>query len=215
MFIKYPKGHGPSGIDDRFVRDVDILPTIASVIGLPLVPVAGTPLGQPGYSGHREVQVGTTFDGTVRMGVGEWQAQRNASLERRLRLFGSGSRSLYAWGSHAQLVGRAVAGFQVLRPGRVRATIDEPARLQSFDPLSRVCPCQLAGTISGARPDNVSIAVAVNGRIAATAQGFPAVGAKKLEWSAMIPPQSLRPGGNTVELYRAEGSRLAPLGRAA
>jgi hypothetical protein len=211
MFIKYPKGHGPSGVDDRFVRDVDILPTIASVIGLPLAPVAGTPLGQPGYSGHREVQVGTTYDGIVRMGVGQWQAQRTASLERRLRVFGSGSHSLYAWGPRAGLVGRAVTDFQVRPPAGVRATIDEPSRFRVVDPSSPVCPCQLAGRISGARPGTVALAVALNGRIVATARGFPAVGAKKLEWSAMIPPQSLRRGRNTVELYRTEGNRLTPL----
>jgi hypothetical protein len=212
MFIKYPEGHGPSGIDDRFVRDVDILPTIASVIGLPLAPVAGTPLGQPGYDGHTEVQVGTTFDGIVRASTERWQAERQASLERRLRLFGSGSRSLYAWGPQAGLVGRAVADFQVLPAGHVRATLDEPSRFRDVDPSSPSCPCQLAGRISGARPDSVSVAVALNGRIVATAQGFPAVGAKKLEWSALIPPQSLRRGRNTVELYRTEENRLTLLG---
>jgi hypothetical protein len=214
MFIKYPKGHGPSGIDDRFVRAVDILPTIARVIGLPLAPLAGTPLGQPGYRGHPEVEVGTTYDGTVRMGVQQWQARRAASLERRLRLFGSGSRSLYAWGPHAGLVGRAVADLRVLPRGHVRATLDQPSRFADVDPSSPVCPCQLAGRIAGTRPDSVAMAIAVNGRIVATAQGFPAVGAEKLEWSAMIPPQSLRRGRNTVELYRTEGDRLTPLGRA-
>jgi hypothetical protein len=38
------------------------------------------------------------------------------------------------------------------------------------------------------------------------------VGAKKLEWSALIPPQSLRRGRNTVELYRTEENRLTLLG---
>jgi hypothetical protein len=82
------------------------------------------------------------------------------------------------------------------------------------NPRAQVCPCQLAGRISGARPGSVTIAVAVNGRIVATAQGFPAVGAKRLQWSAMIPPQSLRRGRNDVELFRTEADRLTPLGRA-
>jgi hypothetical protein len=99
-----------------------------------------------------------------------------------------------------------------LPAGHVRATLDEPSRFRDVDPSSPSCPCQLAGRISGARPDSVSVAVALNGRIVATAQGFPAVGAKKLEWSALIPPQSLRRGRNTVELYRTEENRLTLLG---
>jgi hypothetical protein len=110
------------------------------------------------------------------------------------------------------LVGRAVTDFQVPAPAGARATIDEPFRFRGIDPSSPACPCQLAGRISGARPGSVSIAVALNGRIVATARGFRAVGAKKLEWSAMIPPQSLRRGRNTVELYRTEGNRLTLLG---
>jgi sulfatase-like protein len=211
MFIKYPKGHGPAGIDDRFVRDVDILPTIARVIGLPLAPVSGTPLQQPGYRGHREVQVGTTFDGIVRASVERWQAERQVSLRRRLSLFGSGRRSLYAFGPQAGLVARPVADFERLPAGRIRATIDEPERFRDVDPHSKVCPCQLAGRISGADPESVSIAVAVNGRIEATAQGFPAVGAKRLQWSAMIPPSSLRRGRNDVVIYRTTAGRLTPL----
>jgi Sulfatase len=214
MFIKYPKGHGPSGIDDRYVRDVDILPTIAKTIGLPLAPVSGTPLQDPSYRGHREVAVGTTFDGTVRASVADWQRERRASLERRLRLFGSGRRSLYAVGPQAGLVGKRIDDLTVLPAGAVRATIDEPQRFRNVNPRSEICPCQVAGRIKGAPPGSVTLAIAINGRIVATAEGFPAVGAKRLEWSAMIPPESLRRGRNTIEVFRSEAERLTPLGRA-
>jgi hypothetical protein len=214
MLIKYPKGHGPSGIDDRFVRDVDIFPTIAGVAGLQLGPVSGKDLQDPAYRGHREVQVGTTFDGTVRMDVERWQAARQASLERRLRAFGSGRRSLYAFGPQAGLVGRSVSDLALQPRGSVRATIDAPQRLRDVDPDARVCPCQLAGRITGADPASISIAVAVNGRIAATGQGFAAVGKKRLQWSVMIPPTAYRRGRNEVVVYRTEAERLTPLGRA-
>ena len=80
------------GGDSGYVRDVDILPTIAATIGLPLAPVSGTPLGKPGYKGHDEVGDGTTFDGTVSASTADWQRERDGSLALRLRLFGSGSR---------------------------------------------------------------------------------------------------------------------------
>ncbi|MEA2424435.1 MAG: hypothetical protein QOH13_845 [Thermoleophilaceae bacterium] len=212
MFIKYPEGHGPSGIDDRFVRDVDIFPTIAKTIGLPLAPVSGTPLQQPGYRGHSEVQVGTTFDGIVRAGSARWQAERQASLERRLRTFGSGSRSLYAFGPQGGLVGRAVSDLTVLPRGRVRATLDQAGQFRRVDPSAAVCPCQLAGRIRGADPQSITIAVAVNGRIAATGQGFQAVGVKRVQWSVMVPPSAFRRGRNDVVVYRTEAGQLTPLG---
>ena len=63
MFIKYPKGHGPTGTDDRYVRDVDVFPTIATTIGLPLPRVAGRDLQDSDYKGHDEIRVGKTFGG--------------------------------------------------------------------------------------------------------------------------------------------------------
>ena len=196
MFIKYPKGHGPTGIDNRFVRDIDILPTIAKTIGLPLPTLDGTPLHQAGYNGHDSVQVGTTFDGIVRASTQRWQAERQASLDRRLGLFGSGTRSLYAFGPRPDLIGRPPPAS--LRP--VRANVWQARALQNVDPESPVCLCQLAGRV--ARVDaGTPLAIGINGRIAATAEAFPPVGPKKLEWSAMVPPTAYRRGINTVRLY--------------
>src|SRR3954453_9752969 len=105
MFIKYPKGHGPSGVDDRFVRSVDVFPTIAHVLGLKLPRIAGRVLQSSGYHGHTSVRVATTFDGVVRVPTGRWQRARGVSLRRRLRLFGSGRRSVWASGPRPDMIG--------------------------------------------------------------------------------------------------------------
>jgi hypothetical protein len=52
------------------------------------------------------------------------------------------------------------------------------------------------------------LAIAVNGRIAATAEGFAAVGAKRLSWAAIVPSGAYRQGPNRVDVYRIQGPRL-------
>jgi hypothetical protein len=207
MFIKYPKGHGPTGIDDRFVRSVDVFPTIAGVLGLPLPPVAGRDLQSPRYHGHRSVRVATTFDGVVRMSVSRWQRARAASLRRRLRLFGSGHHSVYDSGQHRELIGRPVAAFDFTPAGAAHATVDGASRFRNVNPVAPVCLCQIAGRIEGADPEGIALAIAVNGRVVATTTGFRARGAKKLNWAAMIPPIAYHDGANTVQILRITGSR--------
>ena len=49
-------------------------------------------------------------------------------------------------------------------------------------------------------PAGTPLAVAVNGRIAATTRAFRDRG--KLQFAALIPPDSLRPGENTITVVR-------------
>jgi hypothetical protein len=59
------------------------------------------------------------------------------------------------------------------------------------------------------------LALAVNGRIAATAEGFSSRGAKKLNWAAMIPPSAYKDGRNAIDVYEILGARrLAKIGSA-
>jgi hypothetical protein len=209
MFIKYPKGHGPSGTDGRPVRSVDVFPTILGRLGIEPPRIDGRDMNQNGYDGNRSVRVATTFDGIVRMGVQSWQRERGVSLRRRLRMFGSGSRSVYKDGPRPDMVGRPVAAFEFsptsTTPGR--ATVDGAERFRNVNPVSPVCLCQIAGRIEGADPEGMQLAVAINGRIAATGLGFKERGKKKLNWSVMVPPSAYHDGANTVQVLRITGPR--------
>jgi Sulfatase len=209
MFIKYPKGHGPRGIDDRFVRAVDVFPTLMGRLGIDLPRIAGRDLNSPAYGGNRTVRVATTFDGVVRMGGRSWQRERGVSLRRRLRLFGSGARPVYKAGPRPDMVGRPVADFEFSpTPATpVHATVDGADRFRNVNPVSRICLCQIAGRLEGAEPEGMQLAVAVNGRIVATGVGFKARGKKKLNWAVMVPPNSYHDGANTVQVLRVAGAR--------
>jgi Sulfatase len=218
MFIKYPRGHGPTGIDDRYVRAVDVFPTILGRLGLEQPRLAGRDLQSPSYHGYGSVRVATTYDGVVRMSRSDWQRARDRSLRRRLALFGSGKRSLYDWGAHRNLLGKPVADFEFApdpsTPG-LHATVDGASRFKNVNPVSPVCLCQLAGRIEGGDPVGMQLAIAVNGNIVATAEGFKAHGEKKLNWAAMIPPSAYHDGANTVQVLHIAGpGRLEAIGGA-
>jgi hypothetical protein len=51
----------------------------------------------------------------------------------------------------------------------------------------------------------------LNGQIAATAETFEAIGAKRLEWAAMLPPDKFREGHNTLQVFAIEGNALRRL----
>jgi hypothetical protein len=217
MFVKYPKGHGPTGIDDRYVRAPDVFPTIAGRLGLTLPPLAGRDMNSPSYHGHGSIRVATTFDGVVRTSRPRWQRARDLSLRRRVRLFGAGKRSVYDWGEHRNLLGRPVADFDFspMPTTPAHATVDGASRLRNVNPVAPVCLCQLAGRIEGADPVGMPLAIALNGRIVATADGFADHGVKKLNWAAMIPPNAYHDGSNTVQILRITGrNKLEAIGGA-
>jgi hypothetical protein len=215
MFIKYPKRHGATGTDQRYVRAPDVFPTIAGTLGLKLPPLAGRDLTSPGYKGHGDVAVATTFDDVVTTPVARWQKARDASLRRRVTLFGSGKRSVYDWGAHRRLLGSPVADFEFFPSSAVHATVDGARRFRNVNPVAPVCLCLIGGRIEGGDPEGMQLAIAVNGRIAATAVGFKARGAKKLNWAATIPPRAYHDGSNTVQVLRMVGpNRLEAIGGA-
>jgi hypothetical protein len=243
MFIKYPKGHGPADrIDDRFVRAVDVFPTIAHVLGLELPKLAGRDLRNPNYKGHPGVRVGTTFDGVIRRSAADWQRARELALRRRLRLFGSGKRSVYKFGAHADLVGLPLTDFEIVPAGSTtatsggttpvtvapttggaaptasafgppRATVFRAKAFEQVDPAAPICLCQVAGKIENTDPIGMPLAIALDDQIVATATGFKSRGG--LNWAAMIPPTAYRDGRNELKVFRITGNRrLEQLGSA-
>jgi hypothetical protein len=212
LFVKYPKGHGPKGTDNRAVRTVDILPTIADVLGIDLpFKVSGSSLLASGYKGHPEVSVGRTFGSPVTISVPDWEARRKASLANKAKLFGAGNASLYRIGPRPDLLGKPLSALSVSDGGGVKASIAEAARFANVDPKAHFCPCYVAGTLSGTDPKGLDLAFALNGEIVATAQAFAPIGPNKLNWAVLLPPDKLRPGRNELVVLRADGATLRRL----
>jgi hypothetical protein len=125
----------------------------------------------------------------------------------------TGAAGLYGIGPRPDLHGRPLSELTLLPRGRVRAALTQPARWRQVRIRSWLLPLHVTGRISGGRPDGRPLAIAVNGRIAATAVSFRPLGAKQLSISALIPETSLVAGRNDVRVYEIAGqSTLRRLG---
>ena len=115
---------------------------------------------------------------------------------------------MHGIGGHRELIGRRV-GAPV--HGSVRATIHGADAFHSVDLRSGFVPALVTGKISGpGTPGSRDIAVAVNGRIVATAPTFVLANSSTENFSALVPEASLRNGANRVQILWVRGPSAAP-----
>jgi hypothetical protein len=201
-FVKLP-GEDQGRLVERHVTSVDVLPTIAAVLGVKLRwKVDGRSALTPG-SESRKVRVGT-----FTASYAEAQSLRRSALERKLRLFGSGSWGprLSATGPYWELVGRPVGELQVSGSLAAKASVDSLGSklLRALPKRMQLVPSPLSGTISG-QPVGTTLAFALNGRIAAVTQVY-----RGLRFSALASDSAFRPGRNTLRAFVVSGPVSAP-----
>jgi hypothetical protein len=189
-------------VSGAYARTLDVAPTIADVLDVPL---GYRPDGRSAFSGAVRARRGVSlttrdFSATVRISGPRWQARRAAVVRRRLRQFGSGDwASLFRIGPHSDLIGQEVGTARTARSAR--ATLFLAHRFRNVRRRSGVVPTQVAGRILGSGPDRArDIAVAVNGRIEAVGRSFRLRGESVESYSVMVPEDSLREGRNSVEV---------------
>jgi hypothetical protein len=209
LFVKQP-GQDRGRVDERAVRTIDILPTIAAAAGVRLPwrvdgrPAAERPLDV-------DVPIGVSHSGvpTVRAPLRTVLAGRRAREREEARLLRDG---LFGVGPRPALLGRPVDPVQRPPAGGPRATVDGARDYRAVDTRAPVLPLQVAGRVEGL-PADTPLAVAVNGRVAATTRVY--LGPKRLLYTALIPPGSLRDGPNAISVHEVLASdELRLIGRA-
>lgn len=211
LFVKSPGQQRNSVVVDYHVETVDIVPTIADALGIRI------PWRIDGRTAFVDPERPTVRVQTRARDVpgGEAEApfaslvpKHEALIRQRAALFGSGDwERVYAVGPHSDLLGRLVGEFSVVASGD-RATIeDELTRklLGAMRPGLPFVPSPLQGFVDGAgAAAGKSLAVAVNGRIAAIAETYD--GSDAVRFSALPSESSFRPGRNSIAFYWVEGS---------
>jgi hypothetical protein len=202
LFVKAPR-QTRGRVNDALARTLDVAPTIADVLGVPL---GYRPDGRSAFSravrARREVSLTERdFSSVVRISPARWKARRRAVVRRRLRHLGSGDwASLYtSLGPNRDLVGRDAAGTRSAQG--TRATISLARSFAAVRRSSGMAPCQIAGRIHGSgAPRERDLAIAVNGRIEAVGRSFHLKGESVESYSVMVPEDALREGRNRVEV---------------
>src|SRR4051794_22838402 len=157
LFVKYP-GEAKGKVDKRWVKTIDVLPTIADAIGMPLpFKVDGRSLRDASYKGRPDVEMEQTSGKRVRMSTAQFATRKRESLARRLEQFGSGSwKPVYGIGPRNDLIGRAVpqggSGSD--------ASVQFSGELADVKPASGVVPAHVRGRLSDRIPPGTPLAFA-------------------------------------------------------
>ena len=208
LFVKAP-GQPEGTVNDAYAETVDIVPTIFDVLNVRpqvrdgrevrLLPGGPAPARRthpaaphvqaPGLHGRR---VG------ARQGRG---AQTQAAALRRG----------HATGRCGCFASARIPSCSRGRCGASPSSSREGARFFDakaygrVDPRSPTVPSWVTGSLEGV-PAGRDLAVAVNGRIAATTKSFQLATGKQTLFAAMVPESSFRAGRNDVELYELLGA---------
>jgi hypothetical protein len=214
FFVKTP-GQTEGSVDHSLVRTVDLLPTIADVLGV------GTPWQADGHSAFAAMtqarehvsMIRRDFSRLVSVGREEWVRRRAALSRWRAGKFGTGARSerafgdpwamAYRIGPHPELLGDRVG--TPAPSGAVRAVLVNPGMVNRVDPRGPVVPTRVMGRIVGGRPGaERNLAVAVNGRVRAVGRSFHLRGRRHELFSLIFPERALHRGDNRLQLLEVK-----------
>ena len=213
LFVKYP-GQRQGSVDPRPARTVDVVPTVADVLGVELPwDVDGRSLLGPPVRRTR-VSVGAMNGTFLHEALARFEHDVRATVRRNWRFFGEGHQSLYAIGLHQELLGTSVRSRGSKQD--VRVAIEGAEALAHVRKASSFVPSRIFGVVvHGEIGPNVELAIAVNGRVRALTRCFRGVDGRQ-RFRALVPETALREGVNHVEVFAVVGSgtrrRLARLG---
>jgi hypothetical protein len=214
FFVKTP-GQTVGRVDHSLIRNVDLLPTIADVLGVRRPWQAD---GHSAFAAMTQAREHVTlmrrdFSRLVSVGREEWLRRRAVLRRWRAQKFGTGARSERAFGdpwAMAYRIGphRELLGDRVRAPassGRVHGVLVRPGLLNRVDPRGPVVPTRVMGRIEGSRPGaERDLAVAVNGRVWAVGRSFHLRGRPRELFSLIFPERALHRGDNRVQLLEVE-----------
>jgi sulfatase-like protein len=209
LLIKGPFQHDGAA-PARHVRTADVLPTVARLAGVrPRWRLQGHSVY--GRSARRIPSSATVFQRSGRrytFTLGALRRWARAARRRKTQLFGSGDAppGLYGIGPYRSLVGSATSGLRVASAGVTRAAINGARAFQAVRFSSPFVPAYVTGRLTrpGARPPR-AVAVAINGRIAATSPTYRVHRGGPLYFGALVPESALQEGRNDVRIFSVSG----------
>lgn len=195
LFIKYP-GQEKGRVDRRFATSRDITPTVLDVLGLePSAEATGHSLLGPPVPAPQRLDVTSQATDSLTVAPDEVEAQRQKATEFKAAAFGSGS--LFTPGGKSGLIGSDAKRNAKLKPLEAEFASGGPE--VEADPDGIFVPAYVQAELPGIEADPGTIAVAVNGKVAATTGAWERDGV----WmtGVNVPASSYRKGMNDVELF--------------
>jgi hypothetical protein len=211
LIVKPPAtttGVARGSIDDTNAETIDILPTVARVLGIdPPWKVDGRSLigTDPPRAEKRFFFNVATMHETY--APDELRASLDRAARRQADLFGLDKWPVFTLPGMRGLIGRDVHSFGDIREiAGVRIAIEHKNALRNVNPQGPDLPAQLVGRFVETDARDAArhvLAVALNGTIVATTRAWP----NGVQWMAMLPPDALRAGQNDVDVFLVDPER--------
>ena len=204
LFVHLP-GQKKARVVDSLAPSIDILPTIAHVLHVPIPwHIDGRSLIGRRLPPDGPVSVARDV-GEITRPLAELRARRRRTLAQQLATFGSGTfDQIYRLGPHPQLIGRKVSSLTVRPSPKAAVRLDGRSYLAAVDPATDFLPSHVSGAITGARGAQLDLAIAVNGTLVSVTRTHLDQGLTR--FATFVPEDSLRPGSNAVDVFAVRGS---------
>lgn len=203
MFVKYPSGQpgiGPGLIDDVRAETVDLVPTVADVIGVDLPwDVEGLSLLDP----DRDLRATSEMigrEGPVRFGIDGTEKLIAAAAKE--KWFPAGDPWSLAPPGWRGWLGLPIADISAVDVPEISVTVDQDDLLASLPPESDLLPVYLSGEIGLDRTATGEevLVVSADGVVVAATRVFDPEG-PSASFEVLIPPNVLHPGNNDVVVW--------------
>jgi hypothetical protein len=218
QFIKAP-GQDDGVVDDRNWEQVDLLPTIADLVGIrvPWRMEGSSQTGRPTRQRREKWWYDVPGRRKVRDGPSNWKVVLAGETDTLVR--GSeGVRGLYRYGASADLVYRDPASVGPIGGDPAAAVLDDGRLFETIEPGTGTVPALVSGRLASPPPAGATVLVAVNGRIGGGSGLFPERPGEPAVRFAVITPDFLWKAGHgrgQLQLYVLDPSggqpRLQPV----
>lgn len=202
LFVKRP-GNEHSGPSDYRATTLDVVPTIADVLGIDLPwSTEGVSLFADDLPVRTQSRI-TGDEGPIDFGTDGSEARALAT--RKIARFGSDGPYGLAPPGQSDLLGLRIEDLTI-SSSEVAAAIDRPDRFADVDTDGDRLPVAVEGTVwsAGELADPVVLAVAVNGEVAAVTRTY-SNDQGVIRFFVLLPPAALVDGNNTLDLIVVEG----------
>jgi hypothetical protein len=209
MLVKAPGQRSPA-ISDRNVETIDLLPTLAELLGVTLPwPVDGHSALDV-HAPARDAKTISRAHVDEELRFADISAERRALSAERIALVGAGADAsrLYRAGPRPELVGASVAQIEALADPGPEIVIEGSEAFEQVSLDADHLPIWITGQLSTEAERAPDVAIVVEGVVRAVTAPYRE--GEGWRFTALIPPSSLRQGANRVRAIALSSPRLAP-----